>query len=104
MQIPRRQRFDADQHRDRRVGLHGMRRQGGDVLAYELAATGADFVEAAKAIGAWVDDGRPEARHKATPLPARQAMQVLAFEATLTAIAAGNIANGVLLTAQDRSR
>ena len=33
--------------------------KGGDVLAYQMAATGAEFVDAAKAIGAWVDDGKP---------------------------------------------
>lgn len=78
--------------------------KGGDVLAYEMATTGADFVNAAKTVGAWVEDGKPETRGKATPLPARQAMSVLNFEATLTAVAAGNIANGVTLTDSDRAR
>ena len=78
--------------------------KGGDVLAYELAATGADFMAAAKAIGAWVDDGKPHKLQKPTPLSPRTALSAMAFEATLTAIAAGNIAKGVLLTDADRTR
>ena len=77
--------------------------KGGDVLAYEIAATGADFVTAAKRLGAWVDDGKP-APTKPTPLPARAALQVLDFEANLTAVAAGNVAQGVALTDADRDR
>lgn len=78
--------------------------KGGDVLAYEIAVTGADFVTAAKAIGAWVDDGRPHTPQKPTPLSPRAALSVMAFESTLTAIAAGNIAQGVVLTDSDRAR
>ena len=79
--------------------------KGGDVLAYELAATGADFVDAAKAIGAWVDDGnKPHAPQKPTPLSPRAALSAMAFEASFTAIAAGNVAQGVALTDADRSR
>lgn len=78
--------------------------KGGDVLAYEIAASGADFVAAAKAIGAWVDDGRPYTPPKPTPLSPRAALSAMAFEAMLTAVAAGNIAQGVLLTDADRSR
>lgn len=74
------------------------------MLAYELAVTGADFVDAVKAIGAWVDDGKPHAPQKPTPLSPRAALSALAFEATLTAVAAGNVAKGVLLTDADRSR
>ena len=78
--------------------------KGGDVLAYEIAVTGADFVAAAKAIGAWIDDGKLYKPQKPTPLSPRAALSAMAFEATLTAIAAGNIAKGVLLTDADRSR
>ena len=78
--------------------------KGGDVLAYEIAATGADFVEAAKAIGAWFDDGKPHTAPKPAPLSPRAALSAMAFEATLTAIAAGNIAKGVVLTDTDRTR
>ena len=78
--------------------------KGGDVLAYELAATGAEFIDAAKAIGAWVDDGRPHTPQKPAPLSPRAALSAMAFEAMFTAIAAGNLAKGVVLTDADRSR
>ena len=78
--------------------------KGGDVLAYEIAVGGADFVAAAKAIGAWIDDGKPNKPQKPSPLSPRAALSAMAFEATLTAIAAGNVAKGVLLTDADRSR
>ena len=78
--------------------------KGGDVLAYEIAATGADFVAAAKAIGAWFDDGKPYTPLKPTPLSPRAALSAMAFEATLIAIAAGNVAKGIVLTDADRAR
>ena len=78
--------------------------KGGDVLAYEIAVTGADFVTAAKAVGAWVEDGRLHTQQKPTPLSPRAALSVMAFESTLTAIAAGNIARGVSLSDADRGR
>lgn len=78
--------------------------KGGDVLAYEIASTGADFVAAAKAVGAWVDDGRPHTPQKPTPLSPRAALSAMALECTLAAISAGNLAKGVVLTDADRSR
>jgi hypothetical protein len=78
--------------------------KGGDVLAYHMAAHGLEFIDAAKALGAWQDDGKPHAPQRPKPLPASAAIQVLAFEALLTAVAAGNIANGVHLTDEDRTR
>jgi hypothetical protein len=78
--------------------------KGGDVLAYEIQRHGTDFVEAAKALGAWVDDGRAPISTKPTPLSPRQALSVMAFESTFTAVAAGNIANGLTLTDADRAR
>lgn len=78
--------------------------KGGDVLAYELAVTGADFIDAAKAIGAWVDDGRPHTPQKPTPLSPRAALAAMAFECTLAAVAAGNVAKGVPLSDADRAR
>ena len=78
--------------------------KGGDVLAYHMAAHGLEFVDAAKALGAWVDDGRPAVQHKPAPLPPRAALQVIGFEASLTAIAAANVARGVALSDVDLSR
>lgn len=76
---------------------------GGDLLAFHMQRHGLDFVEAAKDLGCWIEDGKP-APAKPTPLPARAALQVLAFESTLTAVAAGNLAQGVTLTDADRAR
>ena len=77
---------------------------GGDVLSYQMQAHGMEFVDAAKSLGAWVEDGKPVQQHKPTPLSARAALSVMAFEASLTAIAAGNIAHGIQLTDIDRAR
>jgi hypothetical protein len=78
--------------------------RGGDVLAYHMAAHGMDFIEAAKALGAWQDDGKPHVHHRPKPLPPGDALQLLAEEALIVAVAAGNIAHGVILTDQDRER
>lgn len=78
--------------------------KGGDVLAYEIKASGRDFMDAAKALGCWVDDGRPQVQTKPTRLSPRMALSVMAFESTLAAVAAGNVASGVTLTDADRAR
>jgi hypothetical protein len=78
--------------------------KGGDVLAHFMAEHGVDFITAAKALGAWDDNGKPDRAHRPKPLSASQAIQALAFESTLTAIAAGNIAHGTDLTDTDRAR
>ena len=44
--------------------MAGCGARGGDVLAYHMAQHGLEFVEAAKALGAWIDDGRPARRWK----------------------------------------
>ena len=78
--------------------------KGGDVLAYHMAAKCLDFVSAAKDLGAWQDDGKPSRDYRPKPIPAGQAISVLAFESHLTAIAAGTLAQGKPLTGIDRSR
>ena len=85
------------------VCMAGCGARGGDVLAYHMALTGAEFVDAAKSLGAWVEDGKPSSI-KPTPLPPRAALAVLASESTLVAVAASNVAHGVRLTEKDRSR
>ena len=78
--------------------------KGGDVLAYHMQAHGLEFREAAKQLGAWVDDGKPTQTMKPSPLSPRQALGVLGFESTLIAIEAGRIANGVIPTVNDLAR
>lgn len=86
------------------VCMAGCGARGGDVLGYEMAMTGTGFIESAKALGAWIDDGKPHAHHKPTPLSARDALTVLSFEVFLCLVAAGNLAQGVSLTSDDLSR
>ena len=77
---------------------------GGDVLAYSMKLNGLEFVEAAKQLGAWVDDGKPQRPQKPTALPPRAALEVMAFECFLVAVIAGNLAKGVILSEADRAR
>jgi len=77
---------------------------GGDVLSYHMQLHGDDFVQAAKKLGAWIDDGHYPKDLRPKSLPATRALEVLTFEASLAAIAAGNIAKGVVLTDADRHR
>lgn len=78
--------------------------KGGDVLAYEMQSTGAEFVQAAQSLGAWAADGRAPTQTKPTALSPRAALGALAFETLLVAVAAGNLAKGVTLTAGDVQR
>ena len=78
--------------------------RGGDVLAYHMAAHGLGFVEAAKQLDAWMGDSRAERQYKPTPLSARDALYVLADEATLIALEGTRIGNGIELVAADLER
>lgn len=79
--------------------------RGGDVLAFEMAHTGVDFVAAARRLGAWTEEGENGQRPRRRPLPfnPRDALEVLADGAYLVAVAAGNVARGVMLTKADRA-
>lgn len=78
--------------------------KGGDVLAHCMAEHGLDFISAAKALGAWKEDGKPDRQRKPKPIPAPDAIRLLAFESTLAAVAAGNLASGVALSDEDHQR
>jgi hypothetical protein len=86
------------------VCMAGCGAKGGDVVAYHQASHGVGFVDAAKALGAWEDDGKQAHRTRPTQFPARDALEVLKFEAMLVAVAAGNVAQGVELTDEDLER
>lgn len=78
---------------------------GGDVVTYAIKRYELDFISAAKLLRAWIyDSNKVRAQQKPTTLSPRDALQVLNREATLTAVAAGNIANGTALTETDRAR
>lgn len=78
--------------------------RGGDVVAYVMARDGCDFVTAAKALGAWIDDGKDTARARPAPLAARDALALVAQEANLIAIAGARWAHGIPQTKTDRER
>lgn len=86
------------------VCMAGCGARGGDVLAYSMACDGQDFVAAAKQLGAWVEDGLPRKPQKPTPLTPRQALEVMAVESNLVAIAASNLAYGMALNPVDLAR
>ncbi|WP_423459488.1 CHC2 zinc finger domain-containing protein [Ottowia sp. VDI28] len=85
------------------VCMAGCGAKGGDVLAFHMAYAGLGFVEAAKALGAWVADGKT-APTRPTPITARSALEILRAEAYVIAVAAGNLARGVVLTDIDLAR
>lgn len=84
------------------VCMAGCGARGGDIVAYHMAAHGLGFIDAARALGAWTGGDRPPARP--TPLTARDALQVLAVECNVAAVAAANVAHGVALTSIDLER
>jgi len=78
--------------------------KGGDVLSYHMQAHGLEFVEAARQLGAWIDDGKPAPPVCSTTLSARSALSVLAFETTLISIEAGRMAKGMVPSPDDLAR
>jgi hypothetical protein len=78
--------------------------KGGDVLSYHMQKHGLEFVDACKALGAWVEDGKPASRQSALAFSARSALEVVRFECLLVAMAACNLAKGIQLASADRER
>lgn len=77
---------------------------GGDVLDFVMQWHGAEFMEAAEALGATVDDGQPSKPKRKGLLSPRECLKLLEFESMLTWTAAFNLANGHPLTSEDLSR
>ena len=78
--------------------------RGGDVLAYEMAFSGLTFIEAAKALGCWIEDGKPQQHRRPKALPAHEALELIEREARLTAIEAARLANGHAITNDIKTR
>jgi len=78
--------------------------RGGDVLAYHMAARGITFVDAAKSLGAWVEDGKGETHRKPTLIPARDMLEIVAHEIVVAALVAADLANGRKVSERDRNR
>ena len=86
------------------VCMAGCGAHGGDVLSYHQAAYGLGFVDAARELGAWIEEEGKPAHRRPTPFPPRDALNLLAAEAMLVAVAAGNVANGMALRRPDLDR
>ena len=70
---------------------------GGDVLAYHMQRHGLGFVEAARALGAYADDGKPHrGATQAETLPARDAMQLAAHELRIAFVVISDVRAGVI--------
>jgi hypothetical protein len=78
--------------------------KGGDVLSYEMQLNGKEFVQAAKDLGAWTGPDQPHTHHRPAPLPPRAALEVLAAECNLMAIATVAVARGRPLSEADVQR
>lgn len=79
------------------VCMAGCGAKGGDILSYHMAANGLPFAEAAKALGAYREDGRAHPGNmKPTPVPARALLEVAAFELMVCAMVLSDALSGVL--------
>ena len=79
--------------------------KGGDVLAFHMQRHGLPFVDAARALGAYIDGvGMAEKPVKPTTLPARDAMQLAAFELQLAMVVISDIKAGLIPSDTDWQR
>jgi hypothetical protein len=77
--------------------------KGGDVLAYHQLAHTLEFIEAAKSLNAWNDDGISRA-YKPSPVSAKMMLEVLAFEVNVVAILASDLSKGKSISEEDNAR
>jgi hypothetical protein len=78
--------------------------KSGDVLAHHMQAHGLEFVEAAKVLGAWQDDGKPQVHTKPATQSPRAALEVIAFELPVMLVVAIDIANNITPKIEDLRR
>ena len=79
--------------------------KGGDVLAYHMQRHGLGFVEAARELGAYVDDGKHHAGPtKPATLPARDALQLAAHELRTVFVVIADIRRGLVPSDGDWQR
>ena len=74
--------------------------KGGDVLDFEMQRNGLDFVRAARALGAWIDDGKP-APTRPRAFSASDALSVLSSDLHLCVIVLSGARRGELPTDAD---
>ena len=78
---------------------------GGDVLAYHMQMHGMEFVESARALGAYVDDGKHySGKTTPTPLSARDAIQLAAREMRVVFVVVADVRAGVIPSDADWQR
>lgn len=79
--------------------------KGGDVLAYHMRSTGLGFVEAARALGAYKDDGRPHhGANRPSPISARLLLQSVASELMVACMVAHDCSKGRSIKPEDWER
>ena len=79
--------------------------KGGDVLAYAMQLHCQNFVEAARALGAYVESDKPHrGSTQPTTLPARDAMQLASHELTVALLVISDIKAGIIPNRTDWQR
>lgn len=77
--------------------------KAGTCWPFHMAHARTDFVTAAKALGCWVEDGKPSTRPpRPAQLSPRDALSLIADDANYLAIFTGLLVNGKDLTESDR--
>jgi len=76
--------------------------KGGDVLAHHMQRHGIDFVQAARALGAWTEDGAPPPRPRA--FSATDAAQVIVLELLVCLVVISDARRGITPNEADWAR
>ena len=78
--------------------------RGGDVAAYEMALHGGSFVDVAKRLGAWIEDGKPQRQSHASAMSATDRLSVLAAESDVVFVVASDVHAGRQISETDMAR
>ncbi len=79
--------------------------KGGDLLAYHQAVHGLGFVDAAKALGAYQDDGKVhQGSNRPAPIPARVLLESVAHELVIASVVAADMVKGRAISPVDADR
>jgi hypothetical protein len=75
---------------------------GGDTLAFHMQLHGMEFVDAAKAIGAWQDGDQPARAHRPRTLSCRDGLELLYHDAMVMFVVGSDIGQGKPIADVDR--
>lgn len=78
--------------------------KGGDLLSFEMKLHGLEFLDAARKLGALVDDGRGRAPDRPRTLSPRDAMEVIVAELAVLWIIVESLVRGVIPSDSDWQR